>query len=121
MEVVPVIIMDQSRIHTKKSETSLNARAMNMLPGGRQPFLRSGWFMKDGYRVTQEMIFSTGPYSGQQKGLRAVVEERIGEDNAKGDDHYDDGIEGGYFQTWIMTTWWDSWRLNQIFWRQSRL
>ncbi|KAF4669153.1 hypothetical protein FOL47_002680 [Perkinsus chesapeaki] len=59
---------------------NLFAKAINVKPGGKQPKMRPGWFMKDGKRVEQEMIFpATHPcYPNEPKGLRKVVMERFG-------------------------------------------
>ena len=74
---IPLFILDNSNVHTKKAANQLNASVMNVGPGGKQPYMRPGWYMKDGVRIEQEMVFSSGPHCGKQKGMRAVVEERI--------------------------------------------
>jgi hypothetical protein len=70
--------MDHSRVHTKKPKNQLNANTMNVGPGGKQPYMRPGWFLIDGQQVEQPMVFTSGELSGKQKGLRAVAEERFG-------------------------------------------
>ena len=60
------------------ADNSLNARKMNMNPGGKQPIMRAGWFVRHGIRFTQHMVFEGGPQAGIAKGLRAECEERFG-------------------------------------------
>ena len=66
------------------AEDSLNPRKMNVNPGGKQPLMRPGWFVKHGFRFTQHMVFEGGRFAGQAKGLRAVCEERFGVEAVKG-------------------------------------
>ena len=66
------------------AEDSLNARRMNVNPGGKQAMMRPGWYVKNGFRFTQHMVFTGGPHKGLQKGLRAVCEERFGLESVKG-------------------------------------
>ena len=51
---------------------------MNVNPGGKQPKMRPGWFVRNGLRFKQHMVFEGGPYEGQPKGLRQVCKERFG-------------------------------------------
>ena len=62
------------------AEDSLNAEKMNVNPGGKQPLMRPGWYIRRGLRYTQHMVFKGGVRAGQAKGLRAVCQERFGED-----------------------------------------
>ena len=57
---------------------------MNVRPGGKQPRMRAGWFMRGGMRWRQSMVFEDGPLRGQPKGLREVCLERFGEEAVKG-------------------------------------
>ena len=66
------------------AEDSLNARRMNVNPGGKQPMMRPGWYVKNGFKFTQHMVFTGGPHKGLQKGLRAVCEERFGLESVQG-------------------------------------
>ncbi|EER03147.1 hypothetical protein Pmar_PMAR018403 [Perkinsus marinus ATCC 50983] len=76
-----VFLTDRSPIHCKYPEDGLNAKAMNVKPGGKQPRMRAGWYERDGRRVVQEMVFPVNHprYAGLPKGLRQVVLERFGE------------------------------------------
>ena len=69
------------------ADDSLNARKMNMNPGGKQPLMRAGWYVRSGVRFTQHMVFEGGRYAGMAKGLRAVCEERFGEEAVKGESY----------------------------------
>ena len=57
---------------------------MNVKPGGMQPKMRPGWYMMEGEKVEQSMVFEGGPHEGLAKGLRQVCLERFGEDRIKG-------------------------------------
>jgi hypothetical protein len=69
-----VMLYDHSSVHRCMADDALNAKKMNLSPGGMQPLMRSTVYCG----VPQEMVFpidhSTHP--GQAKGLRAVLEER---------------------------------------------
>jgi len=71
-------MVDNSQGHSAYSEDALLASRMNMNPGGKQPKLRNGWFMKDTQVVIQEMNFppSHPKYPGQPKGMKQVLIER---------------------------------------------
>ena len=43
--------MDHSPIHSKKGDDSLNAKRMNVRPGGKQPLMEDGWYEKNGVKV----------------------------------------------------------------------
>ena len=68
------------------ADDALNANSMNVNPAGKQPLMRSGWYVKGGVRFRQSMVFEGGPLEGQAKGLREVCLERFGEDSIKGID-----------------------------------
>ena len=57
---------------------------MNVNPSGRQPLMRPAWYVKEGVRFRQSMVFEGGHLEGQAKGLREVCLERFGEDSIKG-------------------------------------
>ena len=60
------------------SEDSLNVNRMNVKPGGKQAIMRPGWFIRNGLKFTQHMVFTGGPNKGLAKGLKAVCEEIFG-------------------------------------------
>jgi hypothetical protein len=54
------------------------ASRMNLNPGGKQPKMRDGWYMKDGKRVKQAMSFDNThqTHPGMPKGMKEVLKER---------------------------------------------
>lgn len=71
-------MVDNSQGHSAYAGDALLTSRMNLRPGGKQARMRSGWFMRDGEKITQEMIFpSNDPeYPDQPKGMRQVLIER---------------------------------------------
>ena len=61
------------------AKDALHAPSMNVHPGGKQPYMRPGWFKRGPVKFIQHMVFMDGPNKGLQKGLRAVCQERFGE------------------------------------------
>ncbi|TBU51723.1 hypothetical protein BD310DRAFT_953119 [Dichomitus squalens] len=47
---------------------------MNLNPGGAQPHMRDGWYLRDGEKVTQQMIFPSDhpERPNQPKGMKAI-------------------------------------------------
>lgn len=76
-----LFLFDNATSHAVYSEDALRVRKMNKGIGGKQPFLRDGWFDKEGQRQLQSMTF-LGPDSlpeiivPVQKGVQMVLEER---------------------------------------------
>ncbi|KIJ56100.1 hypothetical protein M422DRAFT_145341, partial [Sphaerobolus stellatus SS14] len=64
--------------HSAYSVDALVASRMNMNPGGKQPNMHNGWYVKDGIQVSQDMNFSsTHPnHPGQLKGMKQILLER---------------------------------------------
>jgi hypothetical protein len=81
-----LFIFDNATIHSAFAKNALRVTKLNIAPGGKQPFMRPGWFMaydaatNSWYRQEQEMQFSkTHPDSnlrGIQKGTRQILQER---------------------------------------------
>lgn len=71
-------MVDNSQGHAAYSEDALLATRMNIKPGGKQAHMRDGWFIRDGQRVTQPMVFpSDDPkHAREPKGIKAVLTER---------------------------------------------
>ena len=65
---------------------------MNVNPGGKQSVMRPGWFVRNGVRFRQHMVFEGGQYEGLPKGLRQVCLERFGAE----------AITGEYRQTTVI-------------------
>jgi len=51
---------------------------MNLNPGGAVPKLADGWFMRDGGRISQPMVFPTDhpTNADQPKGIKQVLNEQ---------------------------------------------
>ena len=69
-------------------EDALNAKRMNVNPGGKQPLMRSGWIRKGPLKIVQHMVFTAGPNKGIAKGLREVCRERFGDQRVAGNDDF---------------------------------
>ena len=71
-------MVDNSQGHTAYANDALLASKMNLNPGGAVPKLLNGWFMHDGHRISQPMVFPmdhrTNP--DQPKGIKQVLDER---------------------------------------------
>lgn len=73
-------MVDNSQGHAAYSVDALLVSRMNMKPGGKQALMRDGWFMQNGARVAQTMIFPTDhpdpAVAGLPKGMKQVLTER---------------------------------------------
>ena len=51
---------------------------MNLRPGGKQARMRDGWYMVDGQKITQPMIFPPDhpDFPNQPKGMKEILVER---------------------------------------------
>jgi hypothetical protein len=71
-------LIDNSQGHSAYSEDALLVSRMNVRPGGKQARMRDGWFIRNGEKIIQPMIFpshhSTNP--SEPKGIKAVLTER---------------------------------------------
>ncbi|KAE9394408.1 hypothetical protein BT96DRAFT_958801 [Gymnopus androsaceus JB14] len=72
-----VFLVDNSQGHSAYAADALLASQMNLNPGGKQACMWNGWFMQNGQRVEQTMIFADNhaKYPGQPKGMKVVLEE----------------------------------------------
>ncbi|KAI5832086.1 hypothetical protein K523DRAFT_370933, partial [Schizophyllum commune Tattone D] len=72
-----VFLIDNSQGHSAYSVDALLATRMNLKPGGKQARMRDGWFMRDGKKVIQSMIFpaSHAEHPNQPKGIKAYLRE----------------------------------------------
>ncbi|KAF9497594.1 hypothetical protein BDN71DRAFT_1541197 [Pleurotus eryngii] len=73
-----LILVDNSQGHSAYVADALLATQMNMRPGGKQARLKDGWFMRDGVKVAQKMIFPADHpnFPDQPKGMKQVLLER---------------------------------------------
>ena len=71
-------MVDNSQGHSAYSEDALLVSRMNVNPGGKQARMHDRWFIHDGLKITQPMIFPadhpTNP--NMAKGIKAVLMER---------------------------------------------
>ena len=75
-----LIMVNKSQGHLVYQEDALLTSRMNTNPGGKQDCMWDGWFMKNGVKVAQAMVFlpNHSQFPNQPKGLRQVlVEHRI--------------------------------------------
>ncbi|KAI4293703.1 hypothetical protein K525DRAFT_181665, partial [Schizophyllum commune Loenen D] len=72
-----VFLIDNSQGHSAYSTDALLATRMNLKPGGKQARMRNGWFMRDGKKVIQSMIFpaSHTEHPNQPKGIKVYLRE----------------------------------------------
>jgi hypothetical protein len=51
---------------------------MNLNPGGAKPKMRDGWFMHNGQRILQPMVFPQNhpKHPGGPKGMKQILKER---------------------------------------------
>jgi hypothetical protein len=72
-----LIMVDHFQGHAAYTMDALLATHMNVKPGGKQARLHDGWFMQDGSKITQPMIYPANHavFPNQPKGMKAVLEE----------------------------------------------
>jgi hypothetical protein len=70
-------MIDHLQGHAAYAVDALLATWMNANPGGKQAHLCNGWFMCDGCKVTQPMVYpcNHAEFSNQPKGMKAVLQE----------------------------------------------
>ncbi len=73
-----LIMIDNSQGHSAYASDALLVQNMNLGPGGKQSCLRDGWYMQNGQKVIQTMIFAPDHphYPGSPKGIKQVLLER---------------------------------------------
>ena len=52
-----LIIVDNSQGHSAYAKDALVATRMNVNPGGKQPEMHDTWFIRDGQKITQTMVY----------------------------------------------------------------
>ncbi|KIK65791.1 hypothetical protein GYMLUDRAFT_159327, partial [Collybiopsis luxurians FD-317 M1] len=72
-----VVLVNNSQGHASYAPDALCASVMNIKPGGMQPRMCSGWYIHDGQKVTQEMVYSCHheTHPNQPKETKAILEE----------------------------------------------
>ncbi|KIJ33272.1 hypothetical protein M422DRAFT_264821 [Sphaerobolus stellatus SS14] len=73
-----LVMVDNSQGHSAYAENALLTTRMNLRPGGEQARLRHGWFIRDGYKIIQPMIFPSNhpEFPDKPKGMQQVLSER---------------------------------------------
>jgi hypothetical protein len=71
-------MVDNSQGHSAYKEDTLVISHMNVNPGGKQARMHDTWFMQDGTRVVQKMVFPPDhpEYLGQLKGIKELLKEQ---------------------------------------------
>ncbi len=71
-------MVDNSQGHSVYPKDALLTSHMNLNLGGKQSLLRDGWFMKDGVKTAQKMVFASDheQYPNSAKGMNWVLLER---------------------------------------------
>ncbi|KAJ7706606.1 hypothetical protein B0H16DRAFT_1825745 [Mycena metata] len=73
-----LLMVDHSQGHCMYRLDALIVSRMNLSPGGKQAFMRNGWWMDGNVRRTQTMVYPADhtDHPGQPKGIKAVLQER---------------------------------------------
>jgi hypothetical protein len=72
-----LIMVDNPQGHSAYGSDALLVSRMNMNPGGKQALLKNGWFVQNGERMTQAMVFPDNhpDFPCQAKGMKQVLLE----------------------------------------------
>ncbi|KIK18907.1 hypothetical protein PISMIDRAFT_54765, partial [Pisolithus microcarpus 441] len=73
-----LFLIDNSQGHSAYAEDALRVSSrMNINPGGKQARMRKGWFICDGVRIEQDMVYSPEHphFPDQPKGIKAILTE----------------------------------------------
>ena len=73
-----LIMVDNSQGHSAYSEDALLVSRMNVHPGGKQAQMHDGWFIRDGSKIIQPMVYPANhpTHANAAKGIKAVLTER---------------------------------------------
>ena len=71
-------MVDNSQGHSAYAEDALLVSRMNVKPAGKQARMHAGWYMCNGHKVSQPMIFPSDhpEFPNEPKGIKAVLSER---------------------------------------------
>jgi hypothetical protein len=71
-------MVDNSQGHLAYAENALLVSQMNVRPGGKQARMCNGWFLCDGQKISQSMVFPCDhPDSPNElKGIKTILTER---------------------------------------------
>jgi hypothetical protein len=72
-----LFLIDNSQGHSAYGEDALLILQMNIKPGGKQAHMRNGWYIHDGIRVSQSMVYSHDhpDHPDMPKGVKAILVE----------------------------------------------
>ena len=72
-----LFLIDNSQGHSAYAVDALLVSCMNVNSGGKQARMQDGWYMQDGVKVYQSMVFSENhtDHPNQPKGIKAVLME----------------------------------------------
>ncbi|KAG1850739.1 hypothetical protein C8R48DRAFT_750082 [Suillus tomentosus] len=67
-----LFLIDNSQGHSAYAEDALLVSRMNVNPGGKQAHMRPGWFIHDGMRIEQDMVFPPDhpQFPNEAKGIK---------------------------------------------------
>ena len=70
-----LIMVDNSQGHAAYGSDALLISQMNMNPGGKQALMKNDWFIQEGEKVVQTMVFPDDhpKFPGQAKGMKQVL------------------------------------------------
>jgi len=73
-----LIMVDNSQGHSAYSADALLVTQMNVNPSGKQALMRDGWFIHNGLKITQPMVYPADHPTNPNvtKGIKAVLMER---------------------------------------------
>lgn len=73
-----LFLVDNSQGHSAYAEDALVVSCMNVKPGGKQAHMRNGWYISNGKKVTQSMVYphDHADHPNAPKGMKAVLTER---------------------------------------------
>ena len=73
-----MLMVDNSQGHSVYAENALVISCMNVRPGGKQARMHDTWFMKNGLRVQQMMVFlpNHADHLNEPKGMQEVLKEQ---------------------------------------------
>jgi len=70
-------LIDNSQGHSAYAENALVISQMNVNPGRKQARMRNGWFMQDGVKISQNMLFPPDhpDHANEPKGIKVILME----------------------------------------------
>src|SRR5882724_2282424 len=68
-------MVDDSKGHSAYAKATLLVSQKNVRPAGKQACMHNGWYMQDGQKVSQPMVFPSNhpEFPNEPKGIKAVL------------------------------------------------